>query len=124
MAKSFRDIVGKLDVLNVERDECGRRRHYHVHRLVERYEIDAKLFDWSDEMSAVASAESARFAFDDGNMSSRFLVGIASSRRRNLYDDKCYGSESYWTNATRYAAFGAICGPVEAVRVGGRNSLS
>jgi hypothetical protein len=25
---------------------------YHVHRLVERYGIDAKLFDWSDEITA------------------------------------------------------------------------
>jgi hypothetical protein len=36
----------------------------------------------------------ARFAFDDANMSSRFLVGIASGRRRNLYHDERYGSES------------------------------
>jgi predicted nucleic acid-binding Zn ribbon protein len=44
----FRDLVGKLDVPNVECDKCGRRGRYHVHRLVERYGIDAKLFDWSD----------------------------------------------------------------------------
>jgi hypothetical protein len=39
----FRDIVGKLDVLNVECDKCGRRGRYHLHRLIERYGIDAKL---------------------------------------------------------------------------------
>jgi DNA polymerase III epsilon subunit-like protein len=43
----FRDIVGKLDVLTVERDKCGRFGRYHVDRLIERYGIDAKLFDWS-----------------------------------------------------------------------------
>jgi hypothetical protein len=38
----FRDLVGKLDVLNVECEECGRRGRYHLHRLIERYGIDAK----------------------------------------------------------------------------------
>jgi hypothetical protein len=57
-------------------------------------------------------------------MSSRFLLAIASGGRRNLYDDERYGSESYRTNATRYAAFCAICGHVEVLRVGGLNSLS
>jgi hypothetical protein len=42
----FRDIVGKLDVLRVECDK------YHLDRLIERYGIDAKLFDWSDEITA------------------------------------------------------------------------
>jgi len=46
------DIVGKLDVLNVECDKCGRRGRYHLHRLIERYGIDTKLFDWSVEITA------------------------------------------------------------------------
>jgi hypothetical protein len=29
----FRDLVGKLDVLNVECEKCGRRGRYHLHRL-------------------------------------------------------------------------------------------
>ena len=41
----FRDLVGKLEVLNVECDKCGRKGRYHLHRLIERYGIDAKLFD-------------------------------------------------------------------------------
>src|SRR5215471_6397953 len=48
----FRDLVGKLEVLNVECDKCGRRGRYHLHRLIERYGIEAKLFDWSDEITA------------------------------------------------------------------------
>jgi hypothetical protein len=48
----FRDLVGKLDVLRVECDKCGRRGRYRLHRLIERYGIDAKLFDWSDEITA------------------------------------------------------------------------
>jgi hypothetical protein len=39
-------VVGKLDVLNVECDKCGRRGRYHLHRLIERYGIDAELFDF------------------------------------------------------------------------------
>jgi hypothetical protein len=48
----FRDLVGKLDVLDVECAKCGRRGRYHLHRLIERYGIDAKLFDWSHEITA------------------------------------------------------------------------
>jgi hypothetical protein len=48
----FRDIVGKLDVLNVECEKCGRRGRYHLDRLIERYGIEAKLFDWTDEITA------------------------------------------------------------------------
>jgi hypothetical protein len=48
----FRDIVGKLDVLNVECENCGRRGRYHLDRLIERYGIEAKLFDWTDEITA------------------------------------------------------------------------
>jgi hypothetical protein len=39
-AITFGDIAGKLDVLNVECEKCGRRGRYHVHRLVERHGID------------------------------------------------------------------------------------
>jgi hypothetical protein len=43
----FRDLVGKLEVLNVECNKCGRSGRYHLYRLAERYGIDTKLFDWS-----------------------------------------------------------------------------
>ena len=45
----FRDIVGKLDVLRVECDKCGRKGQYRVDHLIEQYGIDAKLFDWEPE---------------------------------------------------------------------------
>ena len=48
----FRDIVGKLDVLRIDCDKCGRRGRYRVDRLVKKYGIDAKLFAWSDEVTA------------------------------------------------------------------------
>src|SRR5215469_6077150 len=56
----IRDIVGKLAVLNVECDKCGRRGRYHVHRLVEHDGIDAKPFDWSDEIMADYPRKQAR----------------------------------------------------------------
>jgi hypothetical protein len=48
----FRDLVGKLDVLHVECEKCGRRGLYHLDRLIAKYGIDAKLFDWTDEITA------------------------------------------------------------------------
>jgi hypothetical protein len=44
----FRDLVGRLDVLNVECAKCVRLGRYRLDRLIEKYGIDAKLFDWSD----------------------------------------------------------------------------
>jgi hypothetical protein len=32
---------------------AARRARYHFHRLNERYGIDAKLFDWSDQIAKV-----------------------------------------------------------------------
>ena len=49
----FRDIVGKLDVLRVECDKCGRKGQYRVDHLIEQYGIDAKLFDWEPGWSEV-----------------------------------------------------------------------
>jgi hypothetical protein len=40
----FRDLVGKLDVLRVECNKCGRKVQYRVDHLIEQYGIDAKLF--------------------------------------------------------------------------------
>jgi hypothetical protein len=49
----FRDLVAKLDVLNIECDKCDRKGRYHVHRLIECYGIDAKLFERFDEIRDV-----------------------------------------------------------------------
>jgi hypothetical protein len=35
----FRDPVTKLEVLNIECDECGRRGRYRLDRLIEHYGI-------------------------------------------------------------------------------------
>jgi hypothetical protein len=60
-ARSFSATwLGKLDVLNVECGKCGRRGRYHLHRMIERYGIDAKLFDCSDEITADCPRKQAR----------------------------------------------------------------
>ena len=51
-AITFRDIVGKLGVVLITCDKCGRSGQYRVDRVIMRYGIDAKLFDWSDEIVA------------------------------------------------------------------------
>jgi hypothetical protein len=53
----FRDLVGKLGVLRIECDKCGRRGQYPLHRLIARYGIDAKLFD---EITADCPRKQAR----------------------------------------------------------------
>jgi hypothetical protein len=50
----------QTEVLNVEREKCGRRGLYHLHRLIERYGVDAKLFEWSDEITADCSFKPAK----------------------------------------------------------------
>ena len=56
-AITFRDIVGKLAVLRITCDKCGRSGQYRVDRL---NGIDAKLFDWSDEITADCPRKQAR----------------------------------------------------------------
>jgi hypothetical protein len=41
--------AGVRPALDVECDKCGRFGRYHVDRLIERYGIDVKLFDWEPE---------------------------------------------------------------------------
>jgi hypothetical protein len=52
-------------VLNIECEKCGRRGRYHLHRLIERCGIDAKLFDWSDEITADCPRKQAKNADSD-----------------------------------------------------------
>jgi hypothetical protein len=40
-----------LTVLRVNCDKSGRSGQYRVDRQIERYDIDARLFDWSDEIT-------------------------------------------------------------------------
>ena len=48
----FADLIGKLDVLRIACDKCGRDSCYGLNRLIERRGRDAKLIDWLDELTA------------------------------------------------------------------------
>jgi hypothetical protein len=48
----FGDLVGKLDVLNVACEKCGRAGRYALARLIEQRGRDAKVVDWLAEVAA------------------------------------------------------------------------
>jgi hypothetical protein len=48
----FRDIGGEAEYLHVECEKCGRSGRYRVDKLIQKYGIDAKLFDWTDEITS------------------------------------------------------------------------
>ena len=52
---TFADLIDKLTTLAVVCDKCGRREHYDVTRLIERYGPDAKLADWLAAITADCS---------------------------------------------------------------------
>ena len=84
-AITFRDIVGKLGVVLITCDKCGRSGQYRVDRLIMRYGIDAKLFAWSDEITADCPRKQAR-SLNDQSWTSDLR---ASSTQTNY----CFKSE-------------------------------
>ena len=64
-ATIFSDLIGKLDVLRVSCDKCGRDGCYGLHRLIEKRGREAKLVDWLDAITADCAKKRA------GNMNDR-----------------------------------------------------
>ena len=81
-AITFRNMVGKLTVLRVTCDKCGRSGQYRVERLVMRYGIDAKLFDWSDEITADGPRKQAMNLSDRCGARCPDLPKVVSERLR------------------------------------------
>jgi len=48
----FSDLIGKLNVLRVNCDKCGRASSYPLQGLIEERGGDAKLTDWLDALTA------------------------------------------------------------------------
>ena len=48
----FSDLTGKLEVLRVTCEKCGRDGRYILARLARQRGRDAKLIDWLDELTA------------------------------------------------------------------------
>jgi hypothetical protein len=55
----FGDLFGKLDMLRVACDKCGRDGCYGLRRLIEKRGRDAKLVDWLDELTAECPKKTA-----------------------------------------------------------------
>jgi hypothetical protein len=48
----FSDLIGKLDVLRVRCEKCGRDSCYALNRLINKRGRDAKIVDWLGEITA------------------------------------------------------------------------
>jgi hypothetical protein len=48
----FGDLIGKLDVLHVACDKCGRAGRYPLERLIDDRGRHGKVVDWLDELTA------------------------------------------------------------------------
>ena len=51
-ATIFGDLIGKLDILRVSCDKCGRNGRYRLSRLIQDRGRDAKVTDWLDQITA------------------------------------------------------------------------
>ena len=59
-ATIFSDLIGKLDLLRVSCEKCGRDGSYRLNGLIEKRGRDAKLIDWLDELTAECPKKIAR----------------------------------------------------------------
>ena len=48
----FSDLIGKLDVLRVACEKCGRDGCYGLSRLIDKLGGNGKVIDWLDELTA------------------------------------------------------------------------
>jgi hypothetical protein len=55
----FSDLIGKLDVLAVACEKCGRAGRYPLQRLIDDRGRNAKVIDWLDEITADCSKKLA-----------------------------------------------------------------
>jgi hypothetical protein len=51
-ATIFSDLTGKLDMLRVSCEKCGRDGNYRLNGLIEKRGRDAKVTDWLGELTA------------------------------------------------------------------------
>ncbi|MGB7828399.1 MAG: hypothetical protein WBL86_19165 [Pseudolabrys sp.] len=59
-ATIFSDLIGKLVLLRVACDKCGRDGCYGLYRIIEKRGRDAKPIDWLDELTAECPKKIAR----------------------------------------------------------------
>jgi hypothetical protein len=56
----FSDLIGKLDVLRVRCEKCGRDGCYGLNRLIKARGRDGKVIDWLGELTADCPKKLAR----------------------------------------------------------------
>jgi hypothetical protein len=56
----FSDLIGKLDVLRVTCNRCGRNGRYRLQSLIAKRGSDASVVDWLDELTADCSIKQAQ----------------------------------------------------------------
>jgi hypothetical protein len=56
----FSDLIGKLDMLRVVCDKCGRDGCYGLSRLIDSRGRNAKVIDWLDELTEGCPKKVAR----------------------------------------------------------------
>jgi len=55
----FSDLIGKLDLLRVRCEKCGRDGYYGLAKLINKRGRDAKVIDWLDQITADCSKKTA-----------------------------------------------------------------
>jgi hypothetical protein len=74
----FGDLIGKLEVLRVACDSCGRAGSYRVTRLVEQHDRDAAIVDWLDKIATdlcLLKEEISQCPFSDCEPKPSRLIG-------------------------------------------------
>jgi hypothetical protein len=56
----FSDLIGKLDVVHVHCEKCGRDGHYILARLMRNRGRNSKVIEWLDELTADCPKKQAR----------------------------------------------------------------
>jgi hypothetical protein len=56
----FGDLIGKLDMVRIECGKCGRAGRYRLADLIVRYGRDAKIFAFTDDVTAHCTRRHAR----------------------------------------------------------------
>ena len=73
-AITFSDLIGKLDLLRVSCEKCGRDGCYGLRRLIAKRGRDGKLTDWLGELTAECPKKIAHNMNDPGGARCRDLV--------------------------------------------------
>jgi len=61
----FSDLIGKLDMLRVSCDKCGRDGCYGLAKLIDKRGRDGKIVDWLEELTADCPRKKSALSMSD-----------------------------------------------------------